>query len=60
MLDSPDIFNGDVEEAIKRLVLVPVPTSGLKEYDKGFDEGQLKFKEYLTKNGIEEKKRPQP
>jgi hypothetical protein len=49
-LDSSDIFDGNIEEAIQRLVLVPIPPSGLMEYDRGYAEGQTKFKDYLAKN----------
>lgn len=54
-LDSSDIFNGDIEEAIQRLVLVPIPTSGLMDYDRGFVKGQGMFKDYLTRNGQKDK-----
>jgi hypothetical protein len=50
-LDSSDIFDGNMEEAILRLVLVPIPTSGLMDYDRGFAKGQEMFKGYLAKNG---------
>jgi hypothetical protein len=59
-LDSSDIFDGDIEEAIQRLVLVPVPTSGLMEYDRGYEEGQAQFKKYVSENGLKETTNPRP
>jgi hypothetical protein len=57
-LDSSDIFDGNIEEAIQRLVLVPIPTSGLMEYDRGYDEGQAAFQKYLSENGQKDAKSP--
>ena len=57
-LDSSDIFDGNIEEAIQRLVLVPIPTSGLMEYDRGYEEGQAAFQKYLTENGQKDTKSP--
>jgi hypothetical protein len=57
-IDSSDIFDRNIEEAIQRLVLVPIPVGGLMEYDRGFEKGQMMFKEYLRKNGEKELNRP--
>ncbi len=57
-LDSSDIFDGNIEEAIQRLVLVPIPTSGLMEYDRGYEEGQAAFQKYLTENGQKDTESP--
>jgi hypothetical protein len=55
-LDSSDIFNGNIEEAIQRLALVPIPTSGLMDYDRGFEKGQAMFVDYLAKNAQKDRK----
>jgi hypothetical protein len=38
--------------------LVPIPTSGLMEYDRGYDEGQAAFQKYLSENGQKDAKSP--
>jgi hypothetical protein len=48
-LDSSDIFEGDIEEAIERLVLVPIPSSALIEYDRGYEVGLPRFKRSVAK-----------
>jgi hypothetical protein len=48
-LDSSDIFEGDIDEAIQRLVLVPIPVSALLEYDRGHQEGEARFQKTLDK-----------
>ena len=42
-LDSSDIFEGDIDEAILRLVLVPIPASGLIDYDRGYEKAKVRF-----------------
>ena len=54
-LDSPDIFDGNIDEAIQRLVLVPIPTNALIEYARGAKEGEAMFRSYLSKNRQKEK-----
>jgi hypothetical protein len=48
-LDSSDILDGNIEEAVERLVLVPIPINGLMEYDRGYQEGQARFQRILDK-----------
>ena len=58
-IDSSDVFEGDIEEAIQRLVLVPIPPEALMEYDRGYTKGQAEFEAYLAKNKQREAGRPQ-
>jgi hypothetical protein len=48
-LDSSDIVDGNLDEAIERLVLVPIPTNALIEYQRGLLEGRAEFERYLAK-----------
>ena len=48
-LDSSDIFEGDIDEAILRLVLVPIPPSGLIEYDRGYVKAKARFQRSVAK-----------
>jgi hypothetical protein len=54
-LDSSDIFEGDIEEAIERLVLVPIPPSGLMEYDQGYLKGRARFERSVSKANQKDK-----
>jgi hypothetical protein len=47
-LDSSDIFGGDLEEAIQRMVFVPLPTNFLMEYARGAKEGNAWFDKTLA------------
>jgi hypothetical protein len=55
-LDSSDIFEGDIEEAIRRLVLVPIPPHALMEYDLGYEEGRARFRRLVTKTNEKQKR----
>jgi hypothetical protein len=55
-LDSSDIFEGDIEEAIERLVLVPIPPSALMEYDRGYEKGRVRFESTRSKSDQKEKR----
>jgi hypothetical protein len=54
-LDSSDILDGNLDEAIQRLVLVPLPTNALMEYERGARDGLARFENYLNENRIKEK-----
>lgn len=54
-LDLSDIFDGNVDEAIQRLVLVPLPPNALIEFNHGAKEGVARFQNYLNENRIKEK-----
>jgi hypothetical protein len=49
-LDSSDIADGDIDEAIQRLVLVPVTARMYVEYLHGLGEGIAEFEEFLAKD----------
>lgn len=46
-LDLPNIFGGDVDEAIQRLLMVPIQPHDLMEWDQGYLDGQAKFSQFL-------------
>ena len=46
---SSDIVNGDIDEAIQRLVLVPVTARVYVEFLRGEGEGIAQFEEFLAK-----------
>lgn len=48
-LNSSDILDGNIEEAIQRLVLVPLPTNSLIEYFRGVGVGLALFQRDLAK-----------
>ena len=58
-LDSSDIFDGNIDEAIQRLVLVPIPSSALMEYDLGHQEGEARFQKTLNKAKQLDSRHPQ-
>jgi len=49
-LDSSEIADGDIDEAIQRLVLVPVTARMYMEYLHGLGEGIAEFQDFLAKN----------
>jgi hypothetical protein len=49
-MDSSDIVNGDIDEAIQRLVLVPATARVYVEFLRGEGEGIAEFEEFLAKN----------
>jgi hypothetical protein len=48
-LDSPNIFEGDIEEAIERLVLIPIQPHALMDYDRGYEVGRTRFERSVSK-----------
>lgn len=48
-LNSSDVLDGNIDDAIKRLVLYPVPTNAFLEYARGYEKGQTEFYAFLEK-----------
>ena len=43
-----DIWDGNLQEAMERLMFVPIDITAYHEHYQGFEEGRAKFKELLS------------